>query len=66
MAKKSPEEIEAAAREFLAATELLCDWMNGNDISADHSDQKPEDYERLCAAMERMQDALGDNAEHKG
>lgn len=60
MPKKSPDEIEAASRDFLAATEKLCDWMNGNDLVADHADQKPEDYERFCAAMERLQAALGE------
>ena len=60
MSKKSPDEIEKAAREFLAAAESLCDWMNGNDLAADHAGQKPEDYERLCTTMERLQAALGD------
>lgn len=45
-------------REFLAAAEALLDWMNGNDLSADHADQKPEDYERLCAALEKFSAAL--------
>jgi hypothetical protein len=60
MKKKSPDEIETAAREFLVATEKLCDWMNGNDLVSDHADQKPEDYESFCAAMERLQCALGE------
>lgn len=60
MAKGSPEEIESAAREFLVATELLCDWMNGNDLSSDHAEQKPEDCRRMCAAMERLQTVLGE------
>ncbi len=52
-------EIEVAAREFLEATESLLDWMNGNDMVTDHSEQRPEDYERLCKALERMHMVLG-------
>ncbi len=60
MPKKSPAEIEASAREFLEATESLCDWMNDNDLSADHAAQQPADFVRFCAAMERLQEALGE------
>lgn len=52
------DSIDAAAREFVEATEALLDWMNGNDMSADHAEQKPEDYKRLCAALERINSIL--------
>ena len=52
------DKIEAAAREFLPAVEALLDWMSGNDLSADHADQRPDDYTRLCVSLERMQAAL--------
>ena len=54
------DSIDAAAREFVEATVLLLDWMNGNDMSADHAEQKPEDYKRLCAALERINNLLKD------
>ncbi len=48
------DSIDAAAREFVEATEALLDWMNGNDLVADHADQRPKDYERLCTALDRI------------
>lgn len=53
-----PTEIEAAAREMLPAVESLLDWMNGCDLAADHAESKPDDFSRLCTALERMQAAL--------
>lgn len=56
------DSLEPASREFVAAVEALLDWMNGNDMSADHADQKPQDYKRLCTALERMTKLSPDNA----
>ena len=50
--------VVGASAEFLAATEALLNWMNGNDLSADHADQCPADYDRLCTALESIQEAL--------
>jgi hypothetical protein len=44
--------------EFMGAVEALCDWMNGNDLSADHAEQKPGDFKRLSVAMEAFRAAL--------
>jgi len=38
-------------RAFLKAVEALCDWMNGNEIAADHKAAKPDDFNRLCETM---------------
>lgn len=43
----SPSEPRTLAQEFLKSVEALLDWMNGNDLSADHAESCPEDYERL-------------------
>lgn len=44
--------------EFLAAVEGLLDWMNANDLTADHKDQCPEDFHRLVSAMIAFRAAL--------
>ena len=44
--------------EFLEATQLLLDWMNGCDMSADHHAEQPEDFKRLSTALKRSQAAL--------
>lgn len=57
------EALRKTASEFLEAVEALCDWMNGNDLSADHADQCPEDFECLCRTMEALQSALSQGEE---
>lgn len=71
------DSVDAAAGEFVKATEALVDWMNGNDMSADHAEQKPEDHKRLCAALmievgkkadteiARLTDAIWEYGEHR-
>ena len=53
-------------REFHEAVEDLCDWMNNNDLSADHKDQKPQDFERLCQAMIKHRVALARQRQKEG
>ena len=54
------DDLEAAAREFVSATEAVLDWMNGNELCADHANQKPEEYHRMCCALGRIQNVLAD------
>lgn len=55
---KRVRALEEAVREYMAAVERAFDWMNGNDLVADHSEQCPEDYDRINAASERLRAAL--------
>lgn len=50
--------LKEAGREFLEAAEAVFDWMNGNDLSADHSEQKPEDFERVSEALVKFRALL--------
>ncbi len=57
-AEQDGGQLREASSEFVEATEALLDWMNNCDLSADHHSAQPEDYERLCDALERIQAAL--------
>jgi hypothetical protein len=51
-------EIYTTGEDFLKAVDKLCDWMNGNDLSWDHSTQRPDDFNHLCRAMTAFRAAL--------
>ena len=51
-------KVLGASKDLREAIELLCDWMNNNDLVWDHADQKPDDFQRLCDAMEVYDAAL--------
>ena len=58
--RPTPSDLMREVREFHASVELLLDWMNGNDLAADHADQKPEDFARLSSSLERLSAKLGE------
>lgn len=45
-------------KEFLEAAEAVFDWMNGNDLSADHAEQRPGDFERVSSALVKFRAAI--------
>lgn len=51
-------DLEKAAREYLEATEAVFDWMNNNDIVADHAEARPDDYKRVNEAIAELRLAL--------
>lgn len=51
-------DLHSDGKAFLKAVEALCDWMNGNDLSADHESQKPEDFKAICESMVAFRAAL--------
>lgn len=51
-------DIRTKGREFLEAAEAVFDWMNGNDLSADHEAQHPEDFDRVSSALVAFRAAL--------
>ena len=50
--EREVERLREAGLEFYKATSALLDWMNGNDMSADHHASKPDDFGRLNDALE--------------
>lgn len=50
--------LRKSGQEFLEAAEAVFDWMNGNDLSADHEEQKPDDFERVSKALVEFRAAL--------
>ncbi len=52
------DELRREGAAFLEAVEALLDWMNGNDLSADHEDQQPKDYARVCATLTSFRAAI--------
>ena len=52
------ERLENDGKEFLEAAEAVFDWMNGNDLSADHEEQKPDDFKRVSEALVAFRTAL--------
>ncbi|AXV16467.1 hypothetical protein CYG48_12685 [Neorhizobium sp. SOG26] len=63
----APEtNVDGAARDFMGATEALLDWMNGNELAADHKRQRPEDFERLCTTMQALHAALASEGQADG
>ena len=46
------------AKAFLSAVVSLCDWLNGNDLSADHARLRPDDFGALSTAMTDLRAAL--------
>ena len=58
------DRLEAASemledgKEFLEAAEAVFDWMNGNDLSADHAEQRPGDFERISVALVKFRAAI--------
>lgn len=59
--RKKEARLVEDGRAFLLAVEALCDWMNDNDMAADHQDQRPDDFKRVSETMERFRATLGEN-----
>ena len=57
------ERLRASGREFMEAAEAVFDWMNGNDLSADHEEQHPDDFERVSKALVAFRAALSGSKE---
>lgn len=57
-AVNSHQALVDAGSAFHEATERLLDWMNGNDLSADHAEQKPADFQALSSSLVAFADAL--------
>jgi len=56
--KRADAELFAAASDllqegsaFLMAAEAVFDWMNGNDLSADHKKAHPEDFKQVSETL---------------
>lgn len=50
--------LHKTGQEYLVASEAVFDWMNGNDLSADHEEQCPRDFARVCKAIVEFRSAL--------
>jgi len=57
------ERLRTSGREFMEAAEAVFDWMNGNDLSADHEEQHPEDFARVSKALVAFRAALSGSNE---
>lgn len=57
------ERLRTNGREFIEAAEAVFDWMNGNDLSADHEEQHPDDFERVSKALVAFRAALAEGKE---
>lgn len=51
-------KLHKTGQEYLVASEAVFDWMNGNDLSADHEEQCPQDFARVCKAIVEFRSAL--------
>lgn len=60
------EKLEQTGASFLADVDCLCDWLNAQDISADHAESKPEDFDRLCDSMTEFRATLYTSEAHHG
>jgi hypothetical protein len=61
-AEQYRDDLRAKGQEFLEAAEAVFDWMNGNDLSADHEEQRPDDFRRVSEALVAFRTALASPA----